>query len=233
MYRLSRILFGLVLSAGLSLGVSMSAAQADKLDAEQLVSDAEYTVQRMWDHPEFSTYVRQYLRQAKAVVIIPTMLKGGFIIGGEGGTGVLMARAQTNQWSYPSFLSAGSASIGLQIGGQSSEMLLIVMTGRGLQAILDDQVQIGGEVSGAVGPYGSGAEAATTTNLDADIIAYSIAKGAFVGVNIEGTALVPRESMNADYYGHPATPSQIVLEGTVGNPQADSLRALLQKLVNQ
>lgn len=229
MHRLYSLLLALVLGVGLSAGT----AQADKLDAEQLVQDAEFTVQRMWDHPEFSEFVRQYLRQSKAVVIIPTMLKGGFFIGGEGGTGVLMARAQTNEWSYPSFLSAGSASIGLQIGGQASEMMLIIMTSRGLQAVLNDQVQIGGEVSGAVGPYGSGAEAATTTNLDADIIAYSIAKGAFLGINIEGTALMPRDSLNSAYYGREATPSQIVLEGTIGNPHADSLRALLQKLVSQ
>lgn len=208
-------------------------AAADKRDAEELVVQSEYTIQRMWDHPEFSRYIRQYLRQAKAVVIIPTMFKGGFIIGGEGGTGVLLARAQNNQWSYPAFLSAGSASVGLQIGGQASEMLLIVMTGRGLQAILDDQVQIGGELSGAVGPYGGGTEASTTTNLDVDVIAYSISKGVFVGVNVEGTALIARESLIRDYYGQVATPQQVVLEGAVGNPQADSLRETLRSLVSK
>lgn len=208
-------------------------AQADKLGAEELVVESEFTVRKMWDHPEFSKYIRHYLRQAKGVVVIPTMLKGGFIIGGEGGSGVLLARGQNNQWSYPTFVSAGSASIGLQIGGQASEMLLIIMTGDGLRAILDDQVQIGGELTGAAGPYGASAEASTTTNLDADVIAYSISSGAYIGVNVEGTVLVPREGMIRDYYGQETSPQGVVLEGRVGNPHADTLRETLRRLVSQ
>jgi lipid-binding SYLF domain-containing protein len=111
--------------------------------------------------------------------------------------------------------------------------MLIIMTGKGLQAILDDQVQIGGEISGAVGPYGAGAEATTTSNLDADVIAYSIAKGAFIGVNIEGTALIPRDSLIREYYGTSVSPQSVVLDGSVGNPHADGLRATLQRLVSQ
>jgi lipid-binding SYLF domain-containing protein len=216
-----------------TVSVAVPPAQADKLAAEELVTESEITIRKMWDHPEFAKWVRQYLRQAKGVVVIPNMLKGGFIIGGEGGSGVLLARGQNNQWSYPTFVSAGSASIGLQIGGQSSEMLLIIMTGDGLKAILDDQVQIGGEITGAAGPYGASAEASTTTNLDADIIAYSIARGAYIGVNIEGTVLVPRDRMIRDYYGESVTPAGVVLEGRVGNPQADTLRGTLSRLVSQ
>ncbi|MBO6838025.1 MAG: lipid-binding SYLF domain-containing protein [Alphaproteobacteria bacterium] len=228
-----RIIAAFTLVLALAAALPYGTARADKLDAEQLVNDAEFTVKRMWDHPEFKDYIRTYLRRAKGVVVVPTLLKGGFIIGGEGGSGVLMARAQNNEWSYPSFVSVGSASIGLQIGGQTSELLLIIMTGRGLQAILDDQVQIGGELSGAIGPYGSSAEASTTTNLDADIIAYSISKGAFVGVNIEGTALVPRGSYIRSYYGQSVSPHAVVLEGKAGNPHADSLRATLKSLISQ
>lgn len=220
----------------LFLAVSLTStlqAQARVEDAEQLVVKSEFTIKNMWDHPEFSKYVRHYLRESKAVVVIPSMLKGGFLIGGEGGSGILMARGANNEWSYPAFLSIGSASFGLQFGGQASEMLLIVMTGRGLQAILDDQVQIGGEISGAIGPYGSGAEASTTSNMDADVIAYSISKGAFLGFNVEGTALVPRESLNREYYGQSVSPSEIVLKGVVGNPQADQLRQTLKDLMTK
>ena len=213
------------------LYLTAPAHAADKLDAEELVTESEITVRKMWDHPDYADYVRHYLKQAKAVVVVPSMLKGGFIIGGEGGSGIIMARAQNNDWSYPAFLSVGSASIGFQIGGQSSEMLLIVMTGKGLQAILDDQVKVGGELTGAFGPYGGGASASTTTNMDADIIAYSIAKGVFVGASLEGTALIPRESLNREYYGRSVSPHEIVLNGVVGNPQADELRATLKRLV--
>jgi len=230
-----RWMFKSILSLFLLIGLAipLQPAVADRLDAEELVVESEITVRRMWDHPEFAPYVRQYMREAKAVIIVPTMLKGGFLIGGEGGSGVLMARGQSNQWSYPSFVSLGSASIGLQIGGQTSEMLLLIMTGQGLEAVLNDQVQIGGELSGAVGPYGAGTEASTTTNLDVDIIAYSISQGVFVGVNVEGTAIIPRESLIRDYYGHPATPRQVVIEGTVGDSHADQLRSTMQNLVSQ
>ncbi len=232
MQKLTRLAFTAFLFLAFIVGPGAT-AQAQKLDAEELVIKAEYTAKRMWDHPEFAKYVRNYLRQAKGVVIVPTLLKGGFFIGGEGGSGVLMARGQNNEWSYPSFLTLGSASFGLQFGGQSSEMLLIIMTGRGLEAILEDQVQIGGEISGAIGPYGSGAEATTTTNMNADVIAYSIAKGAFIGVNVEGSALIPRESLIRDYYGQTVTPRQVVLDGAVGNSQADSLRQTLKNFMTQ
>lgn len=221
-----------ILALGMTGMLFAAPAMADKSDAEELVTKSEYTVRKMWDHPDFSKYVRQYLRQAKGVVIVPSMLKGGFIIGGEGGSGVLMARGQNNEWSYPSFVSAGSASIGFQFGGQASEMLFIVMTGRGLEAIMNDQVKIGGDISGAFGPYGSGAEASTTTNMNADIIAYSVAKGVFVGVSLEGTVLIPREGLIRDYYGQDVTPRGVVLDGRVGNPQADSLRGTLKSLVS-
>ncbi|MEQ8441080.1 MAG: lipid-binding SYLF domain-containing protein [Alphaproteobacteria bacterium] len=223
--------FSLILMAGIAMSATPSSA--DRFDAEELVTESEITVRRMWDHPEFADYVRHYLRDARAVIVVPNLLKGGFLIGGEGGSGVLLARGQNNQWSYPSFVSLGSASIGLQFGGQSSEMLLIIMTGSGLEAVLDDQVQIGGELSGAVGPYGSGAEASTTTNLDADIIAYSISQGAFVGVNVEGTAIIPRESLIRDYYGRSVTPRQVVIDGAVGDSHAETLRATLQNLVSR
>lgn len=213
--------------------VLTSPAGAEPRDADELVIQAEYTIQRMWDHPEFSKYVRQYLRRAKAVVIVPDMFEGGFIIGGAGGTGLLLARGGADRWSYPAFLSTVSASAGLQIGGHASQMLLIIMTGRGLQAILNDRVQIGGALTGAVGPYGSGAEASITTNLDVDVISYSISSGLFVGVSIEGTVLIPRESLIRDYYGRAVTPREVVIEGAVGNPQADSLRETLRKLVSQ
>lgn len=228
-------LMALLALAALAAAAAVPAgpARAQLMDAEELVIQAEFTAKRMWDHKEFGEYVRAYMRRAKAVVIVPQMLKGGFFIGGEGGSGVLLARGDGNRWSYPSFLAVGSASFGLQFGGQSSQLMLLVMTGKGLEAILDDKVQLGGEINGAVGPYGAGAEATTTTNLDADVIAYSIAKGAFIGINIEGTALIPRDSLNQEYYGTPVTPRQVVLEGSVGNPQADGLRATLQRLVSQ
>lgn len=224
--RLSMILIGVIATLALS-----PSAQADaKLEAEEIVSESAFTVEKMLEQKDFGAYFQRYIKSAKAVVIVPSMLKGGFIIGGEGGSGVILARSQSNEWSYPSFLSVGSASIGLQFGGQRSELILLVMTNKGLKAILEDQVQIGGELNGAIGPYGAGAEASTTTNLDVDILAYSIASGVFVGLSLEGTALVPRERYNRAYYGIDVAPQDIIYSGAVGNPQADVLRQTLRRV---
>lgn len=202
----------------------------DLLNAQEIVTEAAFTVEKMGEQKDFGQYFTQYIKEAKAVVIVPTMLKGGFFVGGEGGSGVVLARATNNDWSYPSFVSVGSASIGFQFGGQRSELILLVMTNRGLQAILEDKVQIGGELNGAVGPYGAGTEASTTTNLDVDVLSYSVASGAFLGVGIEGTAIVPRESYNSAYYRTNVTPYDIIYNGAVGNPHADTLRATLRRV---
>ena len=227
--RLHQVSLAILVALTAMLGLTMPASADDKLSAEEIVIESAFTIEKMREQEQFGPYFQRYLKDARAVVVVPTMLKGGFIIGGEGGSGVVMARAQNNDWSYPSFLSVGSASIGIQFGGQRSELVLLVMTNRGLEAILKDQVQIGGELNGAIGPYGAGAEASTTTNLDVDVLAYSIASGAFLGVGIEGTALVPRESYNRAYYGIDVSPQDIVYSGAVGNPHADALRETLRK----
>lgn len=220
--------------AALALAFLLVAARpvhADATDAEELVSEAQFTLKKLQAHPDLGPYVTRYLKQAKAVLIVPQLLKGGFIVGGEGGTGVLLARGDGGRWSYPAFYSMGAASFGLQIGGQASEVLLLIMTGQGLQAVIEDMVKIGGELDAAAGPYGAGVDAATTTNLNADILSYSVAKGAYIGANLEGSVIVPRESLNEAYYGRRLAPEAIVLRGEAANPQADALRQALSDAV--
>ena len=197
-------------------------------EQEELVEKARFTIEKLAAHSEFGDNVQNYLGEAKAVLVVPSLLKGGFFIGGEGGSGVLLARAASGEWSYPAFFTMGAGSIGFQFGAQSSELLLIVLTDKGLTSILDRRVKIGGEVNAAVGPIGIGMEAATAGSLGTDIISYSIAKGAFVGGSIEGAVFAKRDDWNQGYYkDSAATPRGIVLEGRYGNPQADALRASL------
>lgn len=221
-----------LLIVALMLGLAPARAVADdKADAEDLVARAKLTLAAVQRHPDMGPYVKTYLKRAKAVLIVPQLLKGGFILGGEGGTGVLLARGDGGQWSYPAFFSMGAASIGLQIGGQSSQVVLLVMTGNGLQSILKDQVKIGGELDAAAGPYGAGIDASTTTNLDVDILSYSVAQGLYIGANFEGSVIVKRDGLNQAYYGAPVTPNAIVLDGQVANAQADELRQALSAAI--
>ena len=197
-------------------------------EQEELVEKARFTIEKLAAHAEFGAKVQSYLGEAKAVLVVPSLLKGGFFSGGEGGSGVLLARSASGEWSYPAFFTMGAGSIGFQFGAQSSELLLIVLTDKGLTSILDRRVKVGGEVNAAVGPIGAGLEAATAGSLGTDIISYSIAKGAFVGGSIEGAVFAKRDDWNQGYYkDSAATPRGIVLEGRYGNPQADALRASL------
>ena len=231
---MKRLAAAAVMAAALAFGVGAPAmadeAAEDMKTAKEIVSEAVFTAEKMRNHPEFSSYVKGYMKKAKGVVVFPQILKGGFFLGGEGGSGVLLARAEDGRWSYPTFVGMGSASFGLQIGAQASELMLIVLTGKGLEAILDDKVTIGGEINGAIGPYGAGAEASTTANLNADVIAYSVTKGAFIGVSIEGAAVFPREALNAAFYGsNDASPKSVVIDGKFANATADPLREELAR----
>ncbi len=231
---LKRAVAAAVVTAALAIGFGAPAYADDAADnlktANEIVSKAVFTAEKMRNHKEFASYVKGYMKKAKGVVIFPQILKGGFFLGGEGGSGVLLAKAEDGRWSYPTFVGMGAASFGLQIGAQSSELMLIVLTGKGLEAILDDKVTIGGEINGAVGPYGAGAEASTTANLNADVIAYSVAQGVFIGVSIEGAAVFPREKLNAAFYGtNDASPKSVVVDGKFANAAADPLREELAK----
>ncbi|WP_425406907.1 lipid-binding SYLF domain-containing protein [Hwanghaeella sp.] len=224
-----RVAAATVMTAALAFGMAAPVSADETADnlktANEIVSKAVFTAEKMRNHKDFASYVKGYMKKAKGVVLFPQILKGGFFVGGEGGSGVLLAKAEDGRWSYPTFVGMGAASFGLQIGAQSSELMLIVLTGKGLEAILDDKVKIGGEINGAVGPYGAGAEASTTANLNADVIAYSISQGAFIGVSIEGAAVFPRESLNAAFYGtNDASPKSVVIDGKFANSAADPLR---------
>ena len=198
-------------------------------DQEELVSDALRTVDMLVQSHDTGPYVRNYLQQAKAVLILPAMLKGAFFVGAEGGTGVLLARGNGG-WSYPAFYVVGSGSFGLQLGGQASQMMLIIMTDKALTAVLDGKVKLGADLSAAMGPVGVGAEAATTINMGADIYSYSLAKGAYLGASVEGAVVYHREQWNFADYDPSATPRGIVLDGRYANPQADPLRNRLSEI---
>jgi lipid-binding SYLF domain-containing protein len=220
----------LCLLLALTLFVAAPPASAAS-DQEGLVDKARVAVQGFARDQEVGPTVRNLMKSAKAVVIFPSVLKGAFFVGAEGGSGVLLAKGEGGRWSYPAFYTLGGASFGLQFGGQSSEMMLLIMTSKGINSVINNQVKLGGDVSVAVGPVGIGAEASTTTNLRADIYSFSRNAGAYIGVSIEGAVIHPRTEWNHGYYGSDnATAKGVVLEGKYFNPQADPLREALSAL---
>lgn len=201
------------------------------LDEEKLVDGARYTVRGFLEDEQMRPTIRDLMAKAKAVLIFPSVIKGAFFIGGEGGDGVLLAKGEASRWSYPAFYTMGAASFGLQIGGKDSEVMLLIMTEKGINAIIDSKVKLGGDLSVAAGPVGVGAAAATTANLGGDVLSFSRSRGAFIGMSLEGAVIYPREAWNTSYYeSKNATPKAVVTQGKYFNRQADMLRDVLARM---
>ena len=224
MTRLTVCLSALFAVALLATGTPSLAAS----DQDALVERARLTVQNFERNKDVGPSVKNLMKTAKAVVIFPAVLKGAFIIGAEGGSGVLLAKGSSGKWSYPAFYTMGGASFGLQIGGQSSEVMLLIMTNKGINSVINNKVKLGADISAAVGPVGVGAEASTTTNLRADILSFSVNAGAFIGASLAGAVIAPRQAWNTNYYNSAnATAKAVVLDGKYFNVQADPLRKAL------
>ncbi len=214
---MSAKLFGLLALSFLSLG-SAQAASDDKAEAVKVVNES-VTVLKDFSADPNMTWYRDNITKAKAVLIIPTLVKAGFIFGGSGGTGVVLARDEaTNTWKGPSFATAGSVSWGLQAGGSAAQVVMMAMTDKGKDALLSNKFQAGADASVAAGPVGAGAQAATV-----DILQFSRSKGLFGGLSLEGSVIAVRDSLNHAYYGKPVSPVDILVKGEVRNPQADVL----------
>ena len=227
---LRTFMLGLAAAVALAGSVATAPARADYADAKDIVDSSRITLSKVLRDKEVGPRVKRLLGNAKGIMIFPQILKGALFIGGEGGSGVLMSRQANGAWSYPAFYTMGSVSFGLQVGGQSSEAVLLVMTQRGFDSILNDQVKLGADLSAAAGPVGAGAEASTTTAAGADIYVYSINQGLFVGASLEGAVVAKRSDWNEEYYRKPVTPKQIVRDNAVANAEADPLRAALEGL---
>ena len=164
---------------------------------------------------------------AKGVLIIPELVQGGFIVGAAGGRGVLVGRTSPNNWSYPAFYGMGSGSVGLQIGAKVSEIVFIIRTEKGLNALLDHKFKFGAEAGVTLVEVGIGLEGASTAAGGADIVAFASSAGLFAGVSIEGSYLDADSEWNALYYGQGATAKELIRERKFTNPGAEPLRQFL------
>jgi lipid-binding SYLF domain-containing protein len=196
-------------------------------DAQNLVEKSRLAFLDMITDDNYKE-MREYVKRARALIIFPELIKGAFIIGAEGGSGVLVTRGASGQgWSYPAFYTLASGSLGLQIGGQSSELVLTVMSEKALDAVINDQFKVGGNVDVAIGPVGKGLSAATTTNFSSDAYSFAKTQGAYVGMSLDGAGILSRGSRDVEYYGTGATSAGIVIQRKFSNKNADILRDAL------
>jgi len=215
---------GLAALAASVLPLSQAAASSEQ---QQLVDKAKLTIEAMKDQSEMQEF-RKLLAVSKGVVIFPNFLKAGFIVGGAGGTGVLLGRNAQGTWSSPAFYTMGQASVGLQIGAEAKELVLVIMTDKGLDAIIKNQVKLGGDLSAAVGPVGKNVGASSTTNIDVDVFSFAKTAGLFIGASVEGSLLDAKDDWQAAYYGKPVTARNIVVLRSVDNAATNELKAALK-----
>lgn len=205
---------------------ALPALATDKVEAELKLKEAEVVVRQIMLSPD-SNIPSDLVRKAKAVVIFPGMVKAGFIVGGQYGTGVVIARRPDGSFGAPAFYTMGGVSAGLQIGAQAVDVIMLVMNKKGLDGILHNKVKFGADIGVAAGPVGRRAEAGVTgADLYADVYSYSRAKGAFAGVSLEGAGLEYDATTTKAIYGKALTAGEILSKGEVAPP------ASAQPLIN-
>lgn len=221
--------FAFAIAACLGLFSLQGRAMA-QVDQEKTVNNAAATIERIKTETNFQKTFLEDLQKARAVLIVPDLYKGGFIIGGQYGNGVLVARQPDGSWGYPAFVTMEGGSFGLQIGLESSSILFIINTDKALRAVLTNQFKFGADGSITFVVVGAGLGASTTSNMGADILAFAYSGiGLYGGLSLEGTVLSPRESWNAAYYGQNLSSRAIILDNVAHNPQADRLREILAR----
>ena len=212
----------------LFLALTSAAPAWAQQDQQQTVNSALSTIERMKNDGGFKEKFQPRLDQARAVMIVPALYKGGFIFGGQYGNGVLLSRMPDGSWSYPAFYTMEGGSFGLQIGLESTSVLFIIMSDKGLEAVLNNQFKFGADSGITFLVVSAGMGASTTSNLSADIYAFSLTGvGLYGGLSLEGTVLSARESWNAAYYGQNVASRAIVLDNSVRNEKAEALRDFL------
>jgi lipid-binding SYLF domain-containing protein len=159
------------------------------------------------------------MQKAQGIAVFPSMLKGGFVVGGQFGRGVMSARdPKTGAWSSPAFLTITGGSLGFQIGGQAVDLILVIQNRRGLEQLVSNQFKIGADASVAAGPVGRDAGASTDIQMRAQILSYSRTRGLFAGVSLNGTTVQQDRDANDRFYGMGYRTGQIVFDGLGGEP---------------
>ncbi len=176
---------------------------------------------------------QEVIEKAECVIVFPSVLKAAFVVGASYGRGAMVCRTGKDfrgPWGAPAMYALEGGSVGFQIGGQATDLVLLVMNQRGAESILSSKVKLGGDASIAAGPVGRDATADTDAYMRAEILSYSRTRGLFAGVSLEGSTLRPDDDATADVYGRKLTAREIVLGGNISIPRSGRhLVAVLQK----
>ncbi|MBP8626001.1 MAG: lipid-binding SYLF domain-containing protein [Syntrophorhabdaceae bacterium] len=202
----------------------------DLAETTQLVEKARFTLENFYKAREMEGF-RGLAKKARGIFIAPQILKGAIIFGASGGSGVLVVHdKKTETWKGPAFYTIGEASFGLQIGGEAAEIVMLIMSERGISAMLSSSIKLGADIGIAMGPVGVGIDA-STANISADIITFAMSKGVYGGISLEGAFIKARHDWNKAYYGKDVLPSDIIMENSVKNPHSNVLIKMVKTIV--
>jgi lipid-binding SYLF domain-containing protein len=208
--------------SALLLFVGVNTAALAQSEQQKLVDAADKTLSNFLRDPDM-TWLQQNVGRAKAVMIAPEVVKAGFIFGGSGGRAVTVARDEkTGKWAGPAFYTLATASVGFQAGVSVSEVVTLVMTEKGLNSLMAPSVKLGGDASVAAGPIGAGAK----SDVVADFVSFSRAKGLYGGLNLDGTVIAISNEWNETYYNKKGTlPPDVLIRMSARNKGGDKLLA--------
>ena len=225
-----RMLVGMGVTMTLVMVTPVPGLSVDATVQQQIVDKAQLTLEAFAADGQLKDVFKQLSKEARALFIIPQFMRGAFIFGGAGGSGVLIARDErTGKWGDPVFYNIGSASFGAQIGADVSEMVLVVRTKKGLEEFFTNDFKLGANAGMATGPVGAGMAA---QGITADIVSYAKQKGAFAGMAVDGAFVSISNDSNQAYYGKSVRPTDIIVKKEIGNPKSLQLRAAADKLMN-
>lgn len=215
----------------IAMALLLSAPAFAQKDENKRISNSGTVMTEILNIPD--DIPRDILDKAECVIILPSVMKIAFGVGGSYGRGVMTCRSGkdfSGRWSAPSMMAVEGGSFGLQLGGEATDFVLLVMNRRGADSILTSQVKLGGDVAAAAGPKGRDAAASTDVTMRAEILSYSRSRGLFAGISLEGSTLRPDNDGNERLYGKSITAKEVVINSKIRPPaSAKSLLATLNR----
>jgi SH3 domain-containing YSC84-like protein 1 len=201
----------------LAISIQSLASQGSKTDERERAQKAALAFQEIMSAPD-QGIPQELLDRAQCVAVFPSVKKGGFIVGGQYGKGLISCRRDQGSWGSPAYFTIGGGSFGLQIGGQAVDLVLLVMNKSGLEGLLQDKFEIGAGAAVSAGPVGRNAHVSTDVLLKTQIISYSRSRGLFGGLELKGAVITQDKSANKDIYEQEVSAREIIVDGKVRTP---------------
>ena len=222
---LASLLLGAIIVTGMSAAISSASTEQ-----QQLIDRAKLTADAFASDPQ-KAEIREWVKSSKGVFIVPQLFRGAFVFGGTGGGGILLVRDEkSGEWSQPAFYNIGAVSFGLQAGADTSELIFIVRTQKGLEEFYRSDFKLGADVGVSLGPIGN---SNSMQGVAADLVSFGRTRGAFMGMALDGAMIAVSDDSNSTYYGKKVRATDILVKKTVSNPAAAELRDAVASLTKE